>query len=81
MEELQKEFERQCIKSLVNPETAIDEIWNNFVLPKIKDAKISECQYWQDQIFSPEFQSSKPTISLTDFILRISELKGEQEVK
>lgn len=49
---------------------------------EIAEAKIAECKYWQDIIFSPEQQAKKPTISLTDFALRIAELSSpEGEMK
>lgn len=43
-----------------------------------KKAKIEECEYWREIIFSPEQQAIKPTISLTDFQLRIVELSPKE---
>lgn len=46
-----------------------------------KKAKIEECEYWREIIFSPEQQAIKPTISLTDFQLRIVELSPKEDKK
>lgn len=44
------------------------------------EGRIKEAEYWRDIIFSPEEQEKKQTISLTDFILRIEELKASKSV-
>ena len=58
----------------LNMEQWIDDLVNE----ACKKAKIEECEYWREIIFSPEQQAIKPTISLTDFQLRIVELSPKE---
>jgi len=80
IEEMKREFEEKFylwkqLRIDGTFESCNNEVWN-WIESKIEDAKrqakIEECKYWQDAIFSP--QSIIAQLSVIDFQLRITEL-------
>jgi len=59
--------------------TGILSICQEAVDEACKNAKIEECKYWQDAIFSP--QSIIAQLSVIDFQLRITELSLPESPK